>query len=112
MNDLSYNVYYNQFYALNQNFRIFKNILNNNINNFPLPFKNNKFLNFNNLLKIIYFFKKEKIQKLIQIVFHNDLKFKFKNIEEFQENYSIENEQINNNLKNNINNEEEDEKEI
>ena len=112
MNDFSYNIYYNQFYALNQNFRIFKNILNNNINNFPLPFKNNKFLNFNNLLKIIYFFKKEKIQKLIQIVFHNDLKFKFKNIEEFQENSSIENEQINNNIKNNINNEEEDEKEI
>ena len=112
MNDLSYNIYYNQFYALNQNFRIFKNILNNNIINFPLPFKNNKFLNFNNLLKIIYFFKKEIIQKLIQIVFYNDLKFKFKNIEEFQENYSIENEQINNNLKNNINNEEEDEKEI
>ena len=112
INDLSYNIYYNQFYALNQNFRIFKSILNSSINNFSLPFKNNKFLNLNNLLKIIYFFKKEKIQKLIQIIYHNNLKFKLKTIEEIQKNNLLENKQINDIKMKNINNEEEDEKEI
>ena len=74
--DIFYNVYYNQSYALNQSFKMFKSILDSSINKQSIPMRNNKFINFGRILKIIYYFKKEKIQKIIEIIFDKDLKYK------------------------------------
>ena len=88
--DISYNVYYNQSYALNQAFRMFKSILDNTINKQSVPLRNNKYINFGSILKIIYYFKKEKIQKIIEIIFAKDLKYKHKTIEELlEDNYDL-----------------------
>ena len=76
MEDIFYNVYYNQSYALNQSFKMFKSILDSSINKQSIPQRNNKFINFGRILKIIYYFKKEKIQKIIEIIFDKDLKYK------------------------------------
>ena len=76
MDDIFYNVYYNQSYALNQSFKMFRSILDRSINKQNLPQRNNKFINFGRILKIIYYFKKEKIQKIIEIIFDKDLKYK------------------------------------
>ena len=76
MNDIFYNVYYNQSYALSQSFKMFKSILDSSINKQSIPQRNNKFINFGRILKIIYYFKKEKIQKIIEIIFDKDLKYK------------------------------------
>ena len=76
MDDIFYNVYYNQSYALNQSFKMFKSILDSSINKQSIPQRNNKFINFGRILKIIYYFKKEKIQKIIEIIFDKDLKYK------------------------------------
>ena len=76
MDDIFYNVYYNQSYALSQSFKMFKSILDSSINKQSIPLRNNKFINFGRILKIIYYFKKEKIQKIIEIIFAQDLKYK------------------------------------
>ena len=76
MDDIFYNVYYNQSYALSQAFKMFKSILDSSINKQSIPLRNNKFINFGRILKIIYYFKKEKIQKIIEIIFDQDLKYK------------------------------------
>lgn len=76
MDDIFYNVYYNQSYALSQSFKMFKSILDSSINKQSIPLRNNKFINFGRILKIIYYFKKEKIQKIIEIIFDQDLKYK------------------------------------
>ena len=76
MDDIFYNVYYNQSYALSQSFKMFKSILDSSINKQSIPLRNNKFINFGRILKIIYYFKKEKIQKIIEIIFDKDLKYK------------------------------------
>ena len=78
MDDIYYNVYYNQSYALSQSFKMFKSILDSSINKQSIPQRNNKFINFGRILKIIYYFKKEKIQKIIEIIFDKDLKYKQK----------------------------------
>jgi hypothetical protein len=76
MDDIFYNVYYNQSYALNQSFKMFKSILDSSINKQSIPQRNNKLINFGRILKIIYYFKKEKIQKIIEIIYDKDLKYK------------------------------------
>jgi hypothetical protein len=76
MDDIFYNVYYNQSYALSQSFKMFKSILDSSINKQSIPLRNNKFINFGRILKLIYYFKKEKIQKIIEIIFDQDLKYK------------------------------------
>ena len=76
MDDIFYNVYYNQSYALNQSFKMFKSILDSSINKQSIPQRNNKFINFGRILKIIYHFKKEKIQKIVEIIYDKDLKYK------------------------------------
>ena len=91
MDDIFYNVYYNQSYALNQSFKMFQSILDNSINKQSIPLRNNKYINFGRILRFIYYIKKEKIQKIIEIIYGKDLKFKNKN------------EEKNNNI-NNINN--------
>ncbi len=75
MDDIFYNVYYNQSYALSQSFKMFKSILDSSINKQSIPQRNNKFINFGRILKIIYYFKKEKIQKIIEIIFDKELKY-------------------------------------
>ena len=82
MDDIFYNVYYNQSYALSQAFKMFKSILDSSINKQSIPLRNNKFINFGRILKIIYYFKKEKIQKIIEIIFDQDLKYKQQYISE------------------------------
>ena len=67
MDDIFYNVNYNQSYVLNQSFKMFKSILDNSINKQSIPLRNNKYINFGRILKFIYFIKKEKIQKIIEI---------------------------------------------
>ena len=99
MDDIFYNVYYNQSYALNQSFSMFKSILESSINKQSIPQRNNKFINFGRILKIIYYFKKEKIQKIIEIIFDKDLKYKQQKIKNtkkivFEDNHAI-NEIIN-----------------
>ena len=79
MDDIFYNVYYNQSYALNQSFNMFKSILDNSINKQSIILKNNKYINFGRILKFIYYIKKEKIQKMIEIIYKRDLKYKSKN---------------------------------
>jgi hypothetical protein len=78
MDDIYYNVYYNQSYALNQAFKMFKSIMDNSINKQSIPLRNNKYINFGRILKFIYFIKKEKIQKIIEIIYGKDLKYKSK----------------------------------
>jgi hypothetical protein len=79
MDDIFYNVYYNQSYALNQSFKMFKSILDNSINKQSILLKNNKYINFGRILKFIYYVKKEKIQKIIEIIYNKELKYKSKN---------------------------------
>ena len=107
MDDIFYNVYYNQSYALNQSFKMFKSILDNSINKQSIPLRNNKYINFGRILKFIYHVKKEKIQKIIEIIYGKDLKHKSKKEDEknnidnnFNEN--IFNMKINSPQKNNI----------
>ena len=57
MDDIFYNVYYNQSYALSQAFKMFKSILDSSINKQSIPQRNNKLINFGRILKIIYYFK-------------------------------------------------------
>ena len=78
MDDIFYNVYYNQSYALNQSFKMFKSILDNSINKQSILLKNNKYINFGRILKFIYYVKKEKIQKIIEIIYNKELKYKSK----------------------------------
>ena len=47
-----------------------------------------KFINFGRILKLIYYFKKEKIQKIIEIIFDQDLKYKQQFINE-EGNYNL-----------------------
>ena len=86
MDDIFYNVYYNQSYALNQSFKMFKSILDNSINKQSIPLRNNKYINFGRILRFIYYIKKEKIQKIIEIIYGKDLKYKNKNEENNKEN--------------------------
>ena len=86
MDDIFYNVYYNQSYALNQSFKMFKSILDSSINKQSIPQRNNKFINFGRILKIIYHFKKEKIQKIVEIIYDKDLKYKQQVIKKKKEN--------------------------
>ena len=104
MDDIFYNVYYNQSYALNQSFKMFKSILDNSINKQSILLKNNKYINFGRILKFIYYIKKEKIQKIIEIIYSKELKYKSKN--NIEKNFSIFNidNNINNNIDNNIDN--------
>ena len=88
MDDIFYNVYYNQSYALSQSFKMFKSILDSSINKQSIPLRNNKFINFGRILKLIYYFKKEKIQKIIEIIFDQDLKYKQQFINE-EGNYNL-----------------------
>ena len=88
MDDIFYNVYYNQSYALSQSFKMFKSILDSSINKQSIPLRNNKFINFGRILKLIYYFKKEKIQKIIEIIFDQDLKYKQQFIKE-EGNYNL-----------------------
>ena len=78
MDDIYYNVYYNQSYVLNQSFKMFKCILDNSINKQSIPLRNNKYINFGRILKFIYYIKKEKIQKIIEVIYGKDLKYKNK----------------------------------
>ena len=89
LNDFSYNIYYNQSYALSQNFKMFNIILENAKNKQSVPLKNNKFINFEDIMKIIYYIKKEKIQKLIEDIYYNDLRIKHRRIEDIE--YELEN---------------------
>jgi hypothetical protein len=89
LNDFSYNIYYNQSYALSQNFKMFNIILENAKNKQSVPLKNNKFINFEDIMKIIYYIKKEKIQKLIEDIYYNDLRVKHRRIEDIE--YELEN---------------------
>ena len=84
LNDLSYNIYYNQSYALSQNFKMFNTIFETAKNKQSVPLKNNKFINFEDILKILYYIKKEKIQKLIEDIYNNDLRIKHQKIEDIQ----------------------------
>ena len=104
MDDIFYNVYYNQSYALNQSFKMFKSILDNSINKQSILLKNNKYINFGRILKFIYYIKKEKIQKIIEIIYSKELKYKSK--KKKKKNFSIFNidNNINNNIDNNIDN--------
>ena len=86
LDDYFYNVFYNQSYALNQNFGMFKSILENSINKLSIPLRNNKFINFDDILKMIYYFKKEKMQKLIENIYSKDLKYMHKQIIDYQSN--------------------------
>ena len=100
MDDIFYNVYYNQSYALNQSFKMFKSILDNSINKQSIILKNNKYINFGRILKFIYYIKKEKIQKMIEIIYKHDLKYKSKNEENI--NFDFNNiDNIDNNIDNN-----------
>ena len=99
MDDIFYNVYYNQSYALNQSFKMFKSILDNSINKQSILLKNNKYINFGRILKFIYYVKKEKIQKIIEIIYNKELKYKSKTNKDKN---SIIN--IDNNINININN--------
>ncbi len=89
LNDISYNIYYNQSYALSQNFKMFNTILENAKNKQSVPLRNNKFINFEDILKIIYYIKKEKIQKLIEDIYYNDLRVKHRRIEDIE--YELKN---------------------
>ena len=105
MDDIFYNVYYNQSYALNQSFKMFKSILDNSINKQSIILKNNKYINFGRILKFIYYIKKEKIQKMIEIIYKRDLKYKSKNEENINFDLNnIDNNIDNNNIDNNIDN--------
>ena len=91
MDDIFYNVYYNQSYALNQSFKMFKSILDNSINKQSIPLRNNKYINFGRILRFIYYIKKEKIQKIIEIIYGKDLKYKNKNEDNNKDNNNIDN---------------------
>ena len=82
MDDIFYNVYYNQSYALNQSFKMFKSILNSSINKQSIILRNNKYISFGRILRFIYFIKKEKIQKIIEIIYGKDLKYKSKKVDD------------------------------
>ena len=69
LRDVSYNVHYNYHYLMNQNFRMFKGILQGAENKKFISLKNNKFINFEDLMKIIYHIKKDKIQALVNNIF-------------------------------------------
>ena len=69
LKDVSYNVNYNFNYSINQSFRMFKSILDEAENKKFIPLKNNKFINFEDVSKIIYYIKKEKIQLLVGNIF-------------------------------------------
>lgn len=66
---VSYNVNYNFKYSINQSFRMFKSILKETENKKFIPLKNNKFINFEDVSKIVYYIKKEKIQLLVGNIF-------------------------------------------
>ena len=105
MDDIFYNVYYNQSYALNQSFKMFKSILDNSINKQSILLKNNKYINFGRILKFIYYVKKEKIQKIIEIIYNKELKYKSKTNKDKNNIINIDNNiNINiNNIDNDIN---------
>ena len=101
MDDIFYNVYYNQSYALNQSFKMFKSILDNSINKQSILLKNNKYINFGRILKFIYYVKKEKIQKIIEIIYNKELKYKSKTNDDKKSIINLENNI--NNIDNDIN---------
>ena len=101
MDDIFYNVYYNQSYALNQSFKMFKSILDNSINKQSILLKNNKYINFGRILKFIYYVKKEKIQKIIEIIYNKELKYKSKTNDDKNSIINLENNI--NNIDNDIN---------
>ena len=103
MDDIYYNVYYNQSYALNQSFKMFKSILDSSINKQSIILRNNKYISFGRILRFIYFIKKEKIQKIIEIIYGKDLKYKSK--KEDDKNINNIDNNIDNNIENNIFNE-------
>ena len=72
LHDVSYNVHYDPCYAFNHSFRMFKSILLNTENKKVIPLRNNKFNNFEDILKIIYHIKKEKIQLLVNNIFERE----------------------------------------
>ena len=74
LKDVSYNVHYDPGSALNHSFRMFRSILNNAENKKFIPIKNNKFINFDDIFKIVYFIKKEKIQLLVNNIFEKEYK--------------------------------------
>ena len=57
---------------------MFKSILNSSINKQSIILRNNKYISFGRILRFIYFIKKEKIQKIIEIIYGKDLKYKSK----------------------------------
>lgn len=74
LHDVSYNVHYDPCYAFNHSFRMFKSILLNTENKKVIPLRNNKFTNFEDILKIIYHIKKDKIQLLVNNIFEREEK--------------------------------------
>ena len=63
---------------------MFNTILENAKNKQSVPLRNNKFINFEDILKIIYYIKKEKIQKFIEDIYYNDLRVKNRRIEDIE----------------------------